>query len=395
MPRLSPTPHIVVVGAGAFGGWTALSLLRRRARVTLVDAWGPANSRSSSGDETRLIRTVYDGKAPYVDMAIRAAQLWRDAEARWQREVFLPTGVLYLFADDDGFAARSLPLLHERVVDIQVLDPREAAGRFPQISFADVRIAYFEPGAGVLLARRSCELVRESVEAEGGTYRSAQARPGSIDAGRLSHISVDDGTTIAADAFVFACGPWLGPLFPDVVGDGIIATRQEVIYFGVPVADRRFDPASFPGWLDFGAGRWYGMPGREHRGVKVADDMAGLPIDPSSMDRLVSAEGLARAREFVARRFPALARQPVVETRVCQYEYSPDGDFLIDRHPQAGNVWLVGGGSGHGFKMGPAVGEYVARLVLDDASPDAVFSYAHFSEGRMRVRGTDRRRLHS
>jgi sarcosine oxidase len=123
--------------------------------------------------------------------------------------------------------------------------------------------------------------------------------------------------------------------------------------------------------------------------------MAGLPIDPSSIDRVVSPDGVARAREYVARRFPALGREPVVETRVCQYEYSPDGDFLLDRHPEADNLWLAGGGSGHGFKMGPALGEYVARLVLDGVSPDPVFSYAHFAEGRARVRGTDRRKLHS
>jgi glycine/D-amino acid oxidase-like deaminating enzyme len=387
--------HIVVVGAGAFGGWTALSLLRRRARVTLVDAWGPGNSRSSSGDETRLIRTLYDGKAPYIDLVVRAAALWRDAEAAWKRTVFLRTGVLYMFEGDDQFASKSIPLLNERHVPVETLDPGQAARRFPQISFEGVRVAYFEPGAGVLLARQACELVKQTFEDEGGAYKVAEARPGPIESRRISHIGLDDGTTVAADAFVFACGPWMGAIFPDAIGDGIIATRQEVMYFGTPAGDRRFDSSAFPGWIDFGFGRWYGMPGTERRGIKLADDMAGLPIDPSSVDRIVSADGMARAREYVARRFPALARQPVVETRVCQYEYSPDGDFLLDRHPDADNVFLVGGGSGHGFKMGPALGEYVARLVIDDASPEATFSYAHFAGGRERVRGTDRRKLHS
>ena len=389
------TVHVVVVGAGAFGGWTALSLLRRHARVTLVDAWGAGNSRSSSGDETRLIRTIYDGKAEYIDLVIRASALWRDAEARWRRTVFLQSGVLYMFEGDDRFVTKSLPLLSERRLAIETLDPRQAARRFPQISFEGVRVAYFEPGAGVLLARQACELVKQSIDEEGGAYRLGEARPGPIESGRISHVQLEDRSTIAADAFVFACGPWLGSLFPDVVGDGLIATRQEVLYFGTPAADRRFESSSFPGWIDFGAGRWYGMPGTQRRGLKVADDMAGLPIDPSSVDRVVSADGVARAREYVARRFPALANQPVVETRVCQYEYSPDGDFLLDRHPGTDNVWLAGGGSGHGFKMGPAIGEYVARLVLDGAAPDARFTYAHFAEGRDRVRGTDRRKLHS
>src|SRR5262249_28018440 len=152
------------------------------------------------------------------------------AEAHWRRPIFLPTGVLYIFEDDDRFAARSLPLLKERRVAIETLDPRQAAKRFPQISFEGVRIAYFEAGAGVLMARQACELVRQSVDEEGGVCRHAEARPGPIESRRVSHVRLEDGTIIAADAFVFACGPWMASLFPDVVGDGLIATRQEVMY---------------------------------------------------------------------------------------------------------------------------------------------------------------------
>jgi len=392
---VTPSPHIVVVGAGAFGGWTALTLLRRGARVTLVDAWGPANSRSSSGDETRLIRSMYNGNVAYTDMVVRAMTLWREAEERWGRQIFRPAGVLYLFEEDDDFAARSLPLVRSCGVDVQTLTPAESARRFPQIAFDDVRTIYFEPGGGVLLARAACELVRDSVVAEGGTYRQARIRPGTVASNRMRALTLDDGSTIDGDGYVFACGPWIGSVLPDVVGDGIIATRQDVLYFGTPAGDSRFDAASFPGWMNFGGGRWYGMAGSERRGLKVADDMAGAPIDPTSLDRVVSDESIRSARAFVKRRFPALADQPIVESRVCQYEYSPDGDFLIDRHPAAANVWIVGGGSGHGFKMGPALGEYVARLVLDDAVTEAQFSYARFAGGRERVRGTDRRKLHS
>ena len=182
--------------------------------------------------------------------------------------------------------------------------------------------------------------------------------------------------------------------FPDVVGDGIAATRQDVMYFGTPAGDCRFDASAFPGWINFGAGRWYGMASHEPRGVKIADDVAGPPIDPTSLDRVISADAVRSARAFLRRRFPALAVQPVVESRVCQYEYAPDADFLLDRHPAADNVWLAGGGSGHGFKMGPAVGEYVARLVLDHAVPDGPFTYAHFADGRRRVDRADGRKIH-
>jgi glycine/D-amino acid oxidase-like deaminating enzyme len=388
-------PHIVVVGAGAFGGWTALSLLRRGARVTLIDAWGAGHSRSSSGDETRLIRAMYNGDAVYTDMVHRALTLWREAEAAWGRRVFDRTGVIYLFENDDGFATKSLPIMRKRGIDVERLTRAESAKRFPQIAFDGVRVAYFEPDAGVLLARASCELVRETFERSGGVYRQSYIRPGRIKSGRLAGLMLDDGTALPADAFVFACGPWMGKVFPEVIGGGIVATRQDVIYFGTPAGDHRFDRSACPGWINFGARRYYGMPGNERRGFKVADDTVGAAVDPTSLDRMVSPAAIRGARALVRRRFPALADQPIVETRVCQYEYSPDANFLLDRHPEVNNAWLVGGGSGHGFKMGPALGEYVSRLVLDSAVPDEQFTYPHFAAGRARVKGSKRRKLHS
>jgi glycine/D-amino acid oxidase-like deaminating enzyme len=353
---------------------------------------------------------MYDGNRLYTEMAVRALSLWREAQVQWKRQVYIESGVLYLFEDADDVATRSIPLMKERGVVIDAIPPGDAAKRFPQISFNDVRTSYFEPNAGVLLARLSCELVRETFEQEGGEYRRAGVRAPAVNGGRrLRAIEMEategpdrppegghhvSATRLEADAFVFACGAWLGTLFPDVVGDGIVATRQEVLYVGTPAGNRKFDAASFPGWINFGAGRWYGMPGAAPRGVKVADDVAGPPVDPTSMDRVVSIESVKRARAFVRRRFPELANQPIVETRVCQYEYSPNADFLIDRHPAADNVWLVGGGSGHGFKMGPALGEYVARLVLEGAAPDAQFSYPRFADARERLGPVGGRKIH-
>jgi glycine/D-amino acid oxidase-like deaminating enzyme len=385
----SSSPHVVVVGAGAFGGWTALSLVRKGARVTLVDAWGPANSRASSGDDTRLIRGMYNGDPLYTDMVVRAFTLWREEEKAWGQTVLLRSGALYLFPHDDAFAQKSLPVMRARGLTVESLSTQEAATHFPQIGFDDVRVAYFEPDAGVLRARASCELVRDSVEREGGTYRAVQVRPGRIESGRLSDVVIASGGRLEADVFVFACGPWLGGLFPDVIGDGIAATRQAVVYFGTPPGDPRFEWRSFPGWMDFGEPRRYGMAGGQ-RGMKIGEDTPGQTIDPTTLERVVAMEEIDRARGFLKRRFPLLAEQPVVETRVCQYESSPEADFLLDAHPEAQNVWLVGGGSGHGFKMGPAVGECVARLVLDGAKPDQRFTYANFAAARARTAGMKR-----
>ncbi|MDX2194339.1 MAG: FAD-dependent oxidoreductase [Gemmatimonadales bacterium] len=394
--RRGAAPHVVVVGAGAFGGWTALSLLRRGARVTLLDAWGAGHSRASSGDESRVIRAMYNGDVTYTTMVQRSLDAWREANARWQRTIFHRIGTLYLFSVDDAFARASLPIMRERGLDVETLAADELRRRFPQVRPDGIRTAYFEPDSGYLLAREGCERVREECVALGADWRIAAAAPGKAARGRLERLPLADGTALDADAFVFACGPWLGRLFPDAVGDGITPTRQETLYFGLPAGDTLHDDGRCPVWLDIGARRLYGIPGNERRGFKVADDTTGPTVaDPTTLDRLVSPGTLRIARALLRRRFPALAKAPVAETRVCQYEFAPGGDFLLDRHPGLENVWLAGGGSGHGYKMGPAVGELVAGLVLDGAATPEKFSHARFVAGREQARKAGGRREHN
>jgi glycine/D-amino acid oxidase-like deaminating enzyme len=201
----------------------------------------------------------------------------------------------------------------------------------------------------------------------------------------MSSVALADGSTLAADAFVFACGPWMGQVFPDVVGRRIVPTRQEVFFFGTPAGDPRYDAGALPAWVHMGERVVYGIPVHDRRGLKVADDSAGPEVDPTTLERTPSAAGLALARTVLRERFPALADAPLVEARVCQYEASSDGNYLIDRHPGLANVWLVGGGSGHGFKMGPALGEHVAALVRGRATVHPLFAYGRLTprpEGR-------------
>jgi glycine/D-amino acid oxidase-like deaminating enzyme len=191
--------------------------------------------------------------------------------------------------------------------------------------------------------------------------------------GRVAEVALAGGGRVRAGAFVFALGPWLGKLFPELLGERIFPTRQEVFYFGAPAGDARFAPPRLPVWIDF-AEEIYGLPDIEARGFKVAPDAHGPALDPDTAERQVTAATLAKVRAFVARRFPALADAPLVAGEVCQYENSSSGDFLIDRHPDFDNVWLVGGGSGHGFKHGPALGEYAAARVLRGDAVDDRFS---------------------
>ena len=380
MPRpKQPPPHVVVVGAGAFGGWTALFLRRQGVRVTLLDAWGPGNSRASSGGETRVIRATYGPRAVYTRMAARALTLWKEQQARWHRQLYHGIGVLWLVESDDQYEKAALPILRDAHVAFEELQGAEVARRYPQINCEQVRWAILEKDGGYLTARRACASVLEGFLAEGGEYRQLGVQPPAPSGGELSSVMLSDGSRLTADRFVFACGPWLGPLFPDVIGDKVRATRQEVFFFGTPPGDRRFTEEALPVWADHGTRFMYGIPGNEWRGFKVADDTRGPVIDPTTESRVPSPEALQSARDYLGYRFPGLKGAPLLESRVCQYEESPDEHFIIDRHPAAANVWLVGGGSGHGFKHGPAVGELVARLVQSGQASDEQFRLARFA----------------
>ncbi len=370
-------PHVAVIGAGAFGGWTALMLRRAGAEVTLVDAWGPGHARASSGGETRVLRGTYGERTIYTRMAARAMQLWRDHDAATGRRFFVRTGALWMFGDDDAFGRASVDPMREAGLHVEWIDVDQARARWPQVAFDDVSRVLWEPEAGFAHARRACEHVVESFVAEGGRYVVGHVAPVRAPGGNLDAVAVG-GDALEADRFVLAAGPWLGALLPDVVGTRIRPSRQESFYFGTPAGDSRWLPPEMPVWLDYGSrGMTYGIPGNANRGFKVADDTYGATFDPTHGDRSHTPEMLAEARAFLRRRFPAIADAPLLGSEVCQYELTSDSHFLIDRHPGAPNVWIVGGGSGHGFKMGPAIGEYVTGLVFDDAEPAAAFRLAH------------------
>ncbi|HTO51460.1 MAG TPA: N-methyl-L-tryptophan oxidase [Burkholderiales bacterium] len=368
------TWDVAVVGAGCFGAWTALSLRRKGLSVLLVDKYGPASARASSGGESRIIRMGYGPDELYTRMSLRSLGAWQRLGAEARESIFHATGVLWLARTADRYTADTLATLARVGVPHEGLDARSIRARYPQFVLDDDASGIFEPEGGALMARRAVHaLVREAVQA-GAEYRSADVVPPGA-RGRVAAVRTGDGAAIAAGTFVFACGPWLPKMFPDLLGARIFPTRQEVFFFGPPPGDERFAAPQMPAWIDFGA-ETYGLPDLESRGFKLAPDRHGEPIDPDTDERLASPASVERVRAFLGRRFPALASAPLVETRVCQYENTSNGDFLIDRHPDAENVWFVGGGSGHGFKHGPAVGEYVAERLTGGGTPEPRFGLA-------------------
>jgi glycine/D-amino acid oxidase-like deaminating enzyme len=368
-------PRILVVGAGAFGGWTALSLLRKGARVTLLDAWGPGNSRASSGGDTRVIRATYGPQKIYVDMVARALELWRENELLWGRKLLFPCGALRL-TKDESYGKAAVPLLRGAGLRVEELTPNELANRYPQLNLEGVGQGLLEQDAGYLLARRACQAVLESFLAEGGQYRQKAVEPTELEEGMPQGLFLTDGTYALADQFVFACGPWLPELFPRTIGPRIRPNRQEVFFFGALAGDPRFTEEEMPCFLDGAhSPSFYGIPGNEHRGFKVAGGMEDAStFDPTNGDRRASREQERVVRRYLDFRFPAMKGAPLVESRVCQYESTPDSDLILDRHPRADHVWILGGGSGHGFKHGPALGERAAAIVLGERRTDPEFS---------------------
>ena len=358
-----PAKHsfdVAVVGAGVFGAWTAYRLQQSRKRVALIDAYGAGNSRSSSGDESRIIRMGYGADEIYTRSAWRSLQLWKELFARAGESLFHQAGVLWLEHEGDPYPRQSSETLTRVGIPVEKLTLAETSARYPQVSTDGICGAYFEPESGVLIARRAVQaVVREAIKTGVEYFQQQVVPPRTAD--RIDALETSDDQRVSASAYVFACGPWLPKLFPDLLANRIHPTRQEVFYFGTPPGTR-FKPAALPAWIDFKE-EAYGLPDVEGRGVKVAIDRHGEAFDPDTGDRLASAEGLAEVRRFLARRLPELKDAPVSESRVCQYENTSNGDFLIDRHPEIENVWLVGGGSGHGFKHGPFVGDYVAARI--------------------------------
>ena len=377
---------VAVVGAGVFGAWTAYQLRLQGASVVMLDAYGPGNSRASSGGESRVIRLGYGPDEIYSRSAQKSFPMWQQLFAKREHwsNLFQKTGVLWLAHEQDQYCEGTLRTLRHLHANYERLDHDELVRRFPQLAFDRIAWGILEPDAGVLMARRAVQAVVAQAQADGVDYLEeaiASPLPGT---NKLDSIKTTSGREIFAERFVFACGPWLPKLFPALLGEIIHVTKQEIFFIGVPPGDDVFKLGRLPVWVDF-TDLVYGIPNLDSRGFKLAIDAHGPEFDPDSGERVISASGLKAMRQFLAQRMPLLANAPVTETRVCQYENTSNGDFLIDTHPAFENVWIVGGGSGHGFKHGPVVGEYVAEMMFGRGVAEPRFSLASKRKVRERT----------
>jgi len=349
--------------------------------VVLLDAYGAGNSRSSSGGETRIIRMGYGPDEIYTRSAQRSLRGWELLFAETGQSFFRRTGVLWLAREKDAYCMSTIKTLSMSGVSFAELSHSDLEQRYPQFNFAGVAFGIIEPESGVMLARQAVILLADHLRKNGVEFYCEAILPPEGN-GPLNGVVTSKSRTVYAKTFVFACGPWLPKLFPDL-RELIHVTRQEVFFFGAPAGESGFRAPAMPTFIDFND-LVYGIPDIDGRGFKIAIDAHGPELDPDSAERMVTPDGLRAVRNYLQQRLPALAAAPVLETRVCQYESTSNGDFLIDRHPQFENVWLVGGGSGHGFKHGPMVGEHAATMILGQGMVEPRFQFAAKSKVRQR-----------
>ena len=378
--------RIAVIGAGVFGTWTAEHLRRAGHAVTLVDAFGPAHSRASSGGESRMTRAGYGKDEIYSRMARDSLVEWKLLSTRSGLPIFVEHGVLFFTTKADAYFADSVAVNRRLALPIEEMHRAQMARRFPMIDFDGIETGFFEPRFGALMARRAVQTLASQISDYGVDRQTINVASLRTRGGRAQAVVDQGGAAIDADLFVFALGPWLPKLFPDLLADRIVATRQEIFYFAPPAGDLLYQTGSMPGWADFNGGDvYYGFPDLEGKGVKFAHDTHGAVVDPDTQSRTYSKAALDNVLAFRDRRFPGLRGAPLIGSEVCQYENSSNGDFLIDRHPGLDNVILVGGGSGHGFKHGPEVGRLAAALVLSTGpQPEPRFTLATKGKSRKR-----------
>jgi sarcosine oxidase len=374
-PRRAPavigqkSPDIAVIGAGAFGGWTAYHLRKMGARVTLIDTWGPGNSRSTSGEETRGVRTSY-GDRPHgvlwARWASQAIQRWKEFDEEFarttQERVFFTTGDLMFRKDWEPYMKDTRKNWDTIGTKYEVLQPNDVRSQFPVIDLAGINVIMYEPQAGVVRARRSCERVAESFQHNGGKMVVARALPSLANGNRLQDIALSNGDTLKADKYVFACGPWLWKVFPEFLRTRLRTPMGNVYYYGTPVGDNRWIAPHMPSFNFPGITGWAALP-NDARGFRIRVG-GGTQTDPDTSQRWIDPSNFSRPRQFLMDRFPLLIDAPLLETRSCHYELSVTRNFYIDTHPEWSNVWIAGGGSAEGFKFGPVVGDYVAKRVM-------------------------------
>ena len=348
-----------MVGAGIAGAMTALHLRRAGLSVRLVDAWDPGHARAASSGTHRLIRSTHGNDELYTLWSREARLRWMELSQHLGRRFYYESGVVILAAEGHSeWEDATQVTLSKLGIPFFVVPPRELPTRLPVVNPRGIAYGLWEPEAGFILSRDALVATVQLFCAEGGELVRGRAQTNENEWPTLN------GKPIRADLVVMACGAWMGSLFPRTLGRILSIVRQDVILVSPPVGDTRYDWENMPGWIDHGYPA-YGVPAVKGHGFKAAFAWHHGMMDIDRSDRVTDPSTVARCRRYLATRFPELADSVITDQKVCQIVNTPDRHFIIDRHPDHENLVLVTGGSGHLYKHGPVLGEFVADFCLD------------------------------
>jgi sarcosine oxidase len=358
--------EVVVVGTGGVGSAALWHLARRGVRVVGLDRFPPAHDRGSSHGETRIIRLAYFEHPDYVPLLRRAYDLWAELEQASGEDLYRQTGLLEVGPPDGELVTGVRAAAAEHDLVIEDVAPAELATRFPGFVLPDGMEAVFEQRAGYLHVERCVAAHLRLAEREGADVRTGIAVEGWRPDGRGVVVETDRGS-IAAERLVVTAGPWASDILADV-GLPLRVVRKPMFWFAAgPV--HHVDAGCPEFFYDTPRGAFYGFPAHGPRGVKVAEHSGGdLVDDPLRVDRSLRDGDLEAVAGFVTAHMPGVDVGRCTHHAVCMYTSTPDGHFVVDRHPEHAQVSYVAGLSGHGFKMAGVLGEVMADLVTDGAT---------------------------
>ena len=362
--------RIAVVGAGVFGLAAAIEAADRGHQVSVFEQGEIPHPAASSTDVAKGMRRMWyaSDNETYVELAERAAVQWLAWEERSGDRFYHQVGSLRAVAGfNPGSAMRaSADFLLDRDAEIAVLSAQEAGKRFPQLRFAAGETCVFDPWAGYIESARAIAVMAGIARDSGCRMYPSTPVAGVEEQATGVEVAYRGGRD-RFDRVVVAAGPWVGRLLP-AVGAKVRVTRQQMLLIEPP--DREaFAGDRLPVWMiDEGGEGWYGFPLLRGGYAKIARDRLGEAVDPDT-DRAGTAEFARDALDFMRRRLPELANGVVVEGRSCLYTNTPDDHFLVDRVPGLERIIVAGGGSGHGFKFGGAIGPVIVDAVEERRNP--------------------------
>jgi sarcosine oxidase len=354
-----------VIGLGAMGSATAWQIAKRGLSVVGFDAFHPPHDMGSSHGRSRIIREAYFEGPAYVPLVQRAYELWRELQSASDERLLTVCGGVMIGEPSGPLVAGARESARLHGLPVEEWSSADLSARIPAIRGSAGMVGLFEPRAGVLAPERAVAAMLARAAVNGADLRfNTPATAIEIAAGE-ARIHTQAGEPASAKLVVCAAGGWLPALLPDLALP--LTIERAVQYWFRRTDDDRFSPAQFPIFLlETSDDRFlYGLPDLGN-GLKLAEHHGGQVSSRDDVNRRVDPDEAHRFRGFVEPYFPSLPDGPV-ESAVCTYTNTPDGHFIIDRHPGHANVFVISACSGHGFKFAPAIGEVVAETVTGRA----------------------------